>query len=196
MPVDSICPMLIMQYTFRLPADYPMATVRQRVEERRHAFDAYPGLGWKAFLIRERGAAHATDNQYAPLYLWFDPEAAVDFLKGALFAGVTNAFGWTPAVQQLILDHQAGPAAGQQPFWCTQQSVKIGGHADLRALAVNDGRPQHGLHSRWVALDPSRWVATVYELWVERPITPVRRAILYEIAYFATSTAASTKEIA
>jgi hypothetical protein len=188
--------MMMMQYTFRLPADYPMETVRQRVAERGHAFDHYPGLKWKAFLVRERGAAHATDNQYAPLYVWSDPQAATDFLKGSLFAGVTHAFGWTPAVQQLILSHSTGPADGQQPLWCTQQSVKVGGHADLRALALHDGRPQHGMHSRWVALDPSRWVATVYELWVERPFTPVRHAVLYEVAYFARSAATSTKEIA
>jgi hypothetical protein len=46
--------MIAMQYQINLPADYDMGIIRTRVARTGHLLDHYPGLGVKAFLIRER----------------------------------------------------------------------------------------------------------------------------------------------
>ena len=59
-----------MQYEITLPADYDMTVVRDRVARVGHLLDAWDGLGFKAYLMRERGVDGSPVNQYAPFYLW------------------------------------------------------------------------------------------------------------------------------
>lgn len=47
--------MQAMEYEITLPADYDMEIIRNRIATRGHLMDAYPGLGLKAYLVRERG---------------------------------------------------------------------------------------------------------------------------------------------
>ncbi len=47
-----------------------MGVIRERVATRGAAMDAFPGLGLKAYGIRERGVRGARVNEYAPFYLW------------------------------------------------------------------------------------------------------------------------------
>lgn len=68
-----------MQYEITLPADYDMGIVHERVAARGRLLDAFPGLGLKAYLVRERGADSPV-NQYAPFYLWVTPEGMNSFL--------------------------------------------------------------------------------------------------------------------
>jgi len=58
--------MFAMQYEINLPADYDMGIIRHRAETRGSTLDAFPGLGLKAYLIRERGKARSQINQYGP----------------------------------------------------------------------------------------------------------------------------------
>lgn len=76
-----------MQYEITLPADYDMGIIRTRVATKGHLLDAFPGLGLKAYLIRER-AGGSPVNQYAPFYLWRAPEGMNAFLWGAGFQGL------------------------------------------------------------------------------------------------------------
>jgi hypothetical protein len=91
--------MIAMQYEITLPADYDMQIIRDRVGTTGHLLDSYPGLGVKAFLIRQRGVDGATSNQYAPFYLWADAAGAASFLwSGVGFAAILRDFG-RPIVQ-------------------------------------------------------------------------------------------------
>jgi hypothetical protein len=56
-----------MQYEITLPAEYDMKIIRHRVATKGHLLDAFPGLGLKAFVIRERGIGGSPVNQYAPV---------------------------------------------------------------------------------------------------------------------------------
>ncbi|MFD4475235.1 DUF4865 family protein [Streptomyces sp. NPDC058471] len=87
-----------MQYEITLPADYDMGIIRNRVADKGHLLDKYPGLGAKAYLIRERGADDSPVNQYAPFYLWNTPEGMNSFLWGPGFQGIVDDFG-RPEVQ-------------------------------------------------------------------------------------------------
>jgi transposase InsO family protein len=66
---------------------------------------AFPGLGLKAYLIRERNVAASLVNQYAPFYLWASIDGRARFLWGgaaptpdrkwiADFAYIWTAEGW------------------------------------------------------------------------------------------------------
>jgi hypothetical protein len=68
--------MIVKQYTVTLPGDYDMQIIRKRVVSKGPAFDDFPGLGVKVFLIRQKNHFGAESNQYAPLYLWpsVDPQ--------------------------------------------------------------------------------------------------------------------------
>ncbi|SCD81378.1 protein of unknown function, partial [Streptomyces sp. SolWspMP-sol7th] len=54
------------QYEITLPADYDMGVIRRRVAVGGHVLDDRPGLGLKAYVIRERGVEGSPVNQYAP----------------------------------------------------------------------------------------------------------------------------------
>lgn len=44
-----------MQYEITLPADYDMGIIHDRVATRGALLDTFPGLGLKAYCVRERG---------------------------------------------------------------------------------------------------------------------------------------------
>ena len=47
--------MIVKQYVVTLPSDYDMKIIRERVATKGATFDTFPGLGIKAFTIRENG---------------------------------------------------------------------------------------------------------------------------------------------
>ena len=177
--------MLMLQYIFHLPADYPMHNIRERIASRGPSFDTLPGLGWKAFLLRESGVAGATDQQYAPLYLWPTAEAAAEFLAGPLFAGVSGAFGRPRVATPLLLRHRLD-APARPPRWCTSEHHTASSLAGLHAhVAAFDARSTDGRHSAWLALDASRWQVSCHQLWWGDEPPAALQATLYEVAHFS-----------
>ena len=85
--------MIIKQYVIDLSADYDMQIIRDRVARARDAYDGFPGLGLKAFLIRQKGRYGAPINQYAPIYLWPRVAPLWGFVAGPGFHGVAQSFG-------------------------------------------------------------------------------------------------------
>ncbi|MFJ9690938.1 DUF4865 family protein [Kitasatospora sp. NPDC101183] len=182
-----------MQYEITLPADYDMGIIRRRVAERGHLLDDHPGLGLKAYLVRERGRDGSPVNQYAPFYLWRTAEGMNGFLWGPGFRGLSADFG-RPAVRHWLgagLAHGRGgedaanneqnlndvrrPVTGHQPnpaptpTTATLDTVRLPGTADPagaveRALAeLPAAHP--ALHTAAVAVDPSRWELLRFALW-------------------------------
>ncbi|MGE3346775.1 MAG: DUF4865 family protein [Ramlibacter sp.] len=177
--------MLITQYAFTLPTDYPMQGIRERIAVRGPQFDALPGLGWKAFLVRESGVSGATDNQYAPLYLWPTAEAAGAFLAGPHFAGVAGAFGRPSVSTSILLRHHVA-ARAHRPRWCTSEHQSVPMLSQLQAhLSAFEGKTPAERHSAWLALDTSRWVLSCHQLWCEEKPPAASHASLYEVAHFS-----------
>ncbi|GAA5615049.1 DUF4865 family protein [Streptomyces platensis] len=162
-----------MQYAITLPADYDMQIIRDRVRTRGHLLDDFAGLGLKAYGIRERGVDDAPVNQYAPFYLWADPEAMNRFLLGDGFRGVVRDFG-RPAVQHWQgLFHRPGPAAGALPRAFTRRTVTLAEDADsatviAQAIAGHEElATTEGVHTTALALDPRRWELVHFTLWAD-----------------------------
>lgn len=160
-----------MNYRITLPADYDLGIIRRRVATRGHLLDAFPGLGLKAYLVRERGRHGSPVNQYAPFYLWNTAEGMNSFLWGPGFQGLAEDFG-RPAVQHGTgLAFERGPAVDITPRQASCSTWRLPfGEPPARAVgqAVVEltgaaGRP--GVHSAALAIDPHRWELLRLTLW-------------------------------
>ncbi|MFF3975386.1 DUF4865 family protein [Streptomyces sp. NPDC055808] len=155
-----------MQYEITLPADYDMEIIRKRVATRGHLLDAFPGLGLKAYLMRERGGASPV-NSYAPFYLWATPEGMNSFLWGPGFQGVVDDFG-RPRVRHWVgLGYAEGPASTSAPTAATVRRTPVPeGVEPARSVAdavAEDAAP--GVVASAVGIDPSRWELVRLTLW-------------------------------
>ncbi|MET7642901.1 DUF4865 family protein [Streptomyces sp. NPDC005426] len=134
--------MHVMQYEITLPADYHMGIIRDRVATRGHLMDAFPGLGLKAYLMRERGEDSPV-NQYAPLYLWTTPEGMNSFLRGPGFHGIVQDFG-RPDVQHWTgLSYAEGPSPAALPRSATRLRSPVApsaAPADAVGVALEESR--------------------------------------------------------
>ena len=181
--------MYAMQYPINLPADYDMQVIRDRVARNGAALDGFPGLRFKAYLIRER-AQGAPTNEYAPFYVWDDVDGMRRFLwGGAGFAGIVGSFG-RPAVQDwTVADVIDGPAHEQRPTWATKQTTRM-----LEGAVPDDAVPaaltelRAGVtdttHTAVLAVDVTAWTLTTFALHVRRP-EPGPETAAYEVLYLA-----------
>ncbi|MFD0276986.1 DUF4865 family protein [Kitasatospora sp. NPDC127111] len=159
--------MHVMQYEITLPADYDMGIIRKRVADKGHLLDACPGLGLKAYLVRERGQDGAPVNQYAPFYLWRTPEGMNAFLWGPGFRGLSRDFG-RPAVRHWLGSGLSRGPARDTPVAATRHVERLPEHTDPAeaveaALAALPDHP--ALHTAAVAVDPGRWELLRFALW-------------------------------
>lgn len=159
-----------MQYAITLPADYDMEIIRDRVATRGHLLDAFPGLGLKAYLMREREDGSPV-NQYAPFYLWATPEGMNSFLWGPGFQGIVNDFG-RPAVRHWAgLAYEEGPAHTAAPRTATRRAAPLGA-ATAPGEAVAEAVERHaeearsdGVVASALAIDPRHWELLSFTLW-------------------------------
>lgn len=87
--------MISMQYNIKLPSDYDMDIIKNRVRDNGFKTDGFQDLEMKAYLIAEKGKHGNKYNEYAPFYLWRDTEGLNQFLLGGPFNNILNSFGWT-----------------------------------------------------------------------------------------------------
>ncbi|WP_419993198.1 DUF4865 family protein [Streptomyces boninensis] len=157
-----------MQYEITLPADYDMGIIRERVAAKGHLLDGFRGLGFKAYLIRERGVGGSPVNAYAPFYVWRTAEGMNSFLWGDGFRGIIRDFG-RPVVQHWTgVGHERGPEYGRAPRSAAiARRYLTGGEDPASAIevALGGGATVPGLHSATVAIDPRHWELIRLTLW-------------------------------
>jgi len=154
--------MQAMQYVIKLPADYDMAVIRHRVATRAAALDGFPGLGLKAYLIR--------DKQYAPFYLWNDPDGMNRFLWTGGFRGIVTDFG-RPTVRHWIGLAYAAGSRSELPTTATRHVIAVPEDVDPQRFvteAVEHLDPT-GSYCTALAVDPDRWELVRFTLWAGEP---------------------------
>lgn len=192
-----------MQYTITLPADYDMTVIRRRVAAKGSLLDDFPGLGLKAFLIRERGSDGSPVNEYAPFYLWNDTVGLGRFLwGGAGFGGIVAAFG-RPTVRHWIgAAAAAGPdLSGGTARTAVRSTAAVPDGADpvetmARAMAELPALADApGLHSAAVALDPHHWEVVRFSLWTDAAPAPAELpGDRYQVLHLSTPGVAELTE--
>ncbi|MFI7385424.1 DUF4865 family protein [Streptomyces sp. NPDC049813] len=163
--------MYAMQYEITLPAAHDMGLIRARVAARGHLLDDFPGLGIKAYLMRERGVGGSPVNQYAPFYLWNSPRAMNSFLWGSGFQGIVQDFG-RPSVRHWTgVAYEEGRAASGPVRTAVRRRTPIAEDAELPALmaaSVDDTArlaAADGAVLAATAVDPDRWQLVTFSLW-------------------------------
>ncbi|WP_425837715.1 DUF4865 family protein [Streptomyces fractus] len=178
-----------MQYEITLPADYDMDIIRGRVATRGHALDDFPGLGVKAYLMRERGVDDSPVNQYAPFYLWKSPAGMNSFLWGPGFQGIVADFG-RPVVQHWTgVAYEEGAAATAPARTAVRQRTPIEAGADLPKLtaeAVEDTAQlaqEQGVLFAASAIDPRTWELLTFSVWEHD--TPKAPGARYQVLHLS-----------
>lgn len=182
--------MLAMQYSFVLPADYDMAVIRQRIADKGHLLDHFPGLGFKAYLSAERrgGRLSTRHNLYAPFYLWNHSDGMNAFLGSSGFVALTQAFGW-PVIQMWSAWHAHVSPDATQAICASRDIVAIPPYTDLdelrqqeRQLAQNDIAA--GALATVSAFEPTQWNLIRFRLWGELRAELVRdHRQLYDVGH-------------
>ena len=135
--------MNLLQYSFTLVPSYRMDAIRERVAAKRHLLDGLPGLRWKAWMLSEPLPGRSQPLTYAPVYLFDDANAVVAFLRGDIYKGVTDAFGWTMPMH--------GPAMGDatvalgEARSCSVHTTPLFDHAALRSATEGPAPPADAL---------------------------------------------------
>ncbi|TLS39882.1 DUF4865 family protein [Streptomyces montanus] len=160
-----------MQYELTLPADYDMEIIRRRVSRIGHLLDDWGGLGFKTYLMRERGVDGSPVNQYAPFYLWNTVEGMNSFLWGGAFQGLVGDFG-RPSVRQWTgLAYTEGVSAGSTAEVAVRRRRQIQEGVELSEVmeeAVREAERLATLEGAVCAaavVDPGRWELVHFSLW-------------------------------
>ncbi len=163
--------MRAMQYEITLPADYDMGIIRHRVASKGHLLDAFAGLGFKAYLMRERGKDGSPVNQYAPFYCWNTAAGMNSFLWGPGFQQLADDFG-RPVVQHWsVLAYEDTGAPAVTPWTAVRHRQPIPATSRLPELAeqlADEARRSvrhDGAMSALTAIDPRTWEAVHFSLW-------------------------------
>ncbi|MFF8032907.1 DUF4865 family protein [Streptomyces sp. NPDC016626] len=160
-----------LQYRLTLPADYDMGIVRDRVARRGHLLDAWPGLGVKAYLVRERRVHGSPVNQYAPFYLWNTVAGMNAFLWGGGFQGIADDFGRPPVRQWTGLAHEEGAAADDPAVVAVlhrrpvPDGVPVGEVAEEAVRECARLAGADGAVLAAAAVDTGRWELVHFSLW-------------------------------
>ena len=184
--------MYAMQYELTLPADYDMEIIRKRVRNGGPRTDGFPGLGIKAYLIRERGVDGSPVNQYAPFYVWRDISGMKEFLwGGGWFTRIVEDFGRPPVRHWTGVDFRPGPAGATTPVYATKHLEPLAPGVDpaepVRAAREELGDLLPGVHSVALAVDPRQWELVRFTLWTETP--PESAGTRYQLLHLSTGSA-------
>ncbi|MEV6025642.1 DUF4865 family protein [Streptomyces sp. NPDC052036] len=160
-----------MQYELTLPADYDMGIVRSRVSRVGHLLDDWAGLGFKTYLIRERGVHGSIVNQYAPFYLWNTIEGMNTFLWTGAFQGLVDDFG-RPVVRQWTgLAYEEGVAAGSPAVVAVRGRERVPDGVGLSETMADVVRETERLAAAdgavlaAAAVDTRGWEVVRFSLW-------------------------------
>ncbi|MEU6844263.1 DUF4865 family protein [Streptomyces sp. NPDC046716] len=168
-----------MQYEITLPADYDMGIIRERVAAKGHLLDDFPGLGVKAYLMRERGVLGSPVNQYAPFYLWNTAEGMNSFLWGPGFQGIVRDFG-RPVVQHWTgVAYAQGAAADGRARVAVCERTPVAAAVHLPDLVADAARrtaqlaTEEGVLYAASGIDPRTWELLTFSVWEHaEPRTP------------------------
>ncbi|MEU2560906.1 DUF4865 family protein [Streptomyces longispororuber] len=179
-----------LQYDITLPADYDMGVIRDRVAAKGHLLDDFPGLGFKAYLVRERGLDGSPVNQYAPFYLWNTAAGMNSFLWGPGFQGLCDDFG-RPAVRHwTVLGYEAGGAVDAEPKTAVRYRAPLPEGArttDIAAGLLDEAAIVScldGAVGAVVAVDPRHWEAVTFSLWAHEE--PAQRGEVFRVLHCST----------
>lgn len=159
--------MLAMQYSMRLPQNFDIQSVYDRVSSRRPLFVDLPGLAHKFYLYDH------VDHVYAPLYIWRDHQAAHQFLMEDLFSGFVDTFGRPRVRTWNVLEFDYGKA-GISPRYACSSLDKVDPGQNLQKIAQMESQRHQrmlcadNLFANLILLDTDRWELARFSFWADQ----------------------------
>jgi len=159
--------MLAMQYSVRLPQEYDLDKVYDRVAARGPKFKGHPGLKHKFYLYDHE------EHIYAPMYIWENSASAREFLMNQLFTDVVQDFGRPRVRSWQILEFDYGPSSLEGSSMVAEMD-KVCDKDNLIEVRNREKNlhknmlNKEGLFANMVLLDPDRWEIARCSLWSRR----------------------------
>lgn len=180
--------MISMQYSFVLPADYDMSVIDHRIAEKGSMTDGFPGLVFKAYLSARKGERGASDNRYAPFYLWDGPAGMNDFLSGSGFVALTQSFGWPSVATWSVWHAELAPGIEHARF-ATCERQAIAPHTRLEQLRAAETAlarscvTEHKALASVAGYEPTTWTLVRFRLWEDLPPDLADGAAVYRVGH-------------
>lgn len=187
--------MIAMNYRFVLPADYDMAVIRQRIASKGHLLDGFPELEFKAYLYADIHSQTwpATQNVYAPFYLWQGTGGMRQFLCGSGFAVLQGDFGRPDVLSWIPLCQHVSTSVQQARFAVRELSAippsRPLAELEQQQLQWLGEQQQRGALASISAFDPQRWQLLRFTLWAA-PLALYSQQEGYEVGYLTQGQAA------
>ena len=189
--------MHVIQYGTHLPADYDMRHFREIVARNGHLLDHRGGVGFKAYLMRERGSLGSPVNYYGSFYVWTDTAAMAHFLVGGgAYERIVRGLHRLPVETWLPLACVPGRARSMNPRYATRRISQIPAHVDLdddglglkrfveeACISLGALASRDDLHTAVLALDPASWRLVWFECTVEAPVATGDDCEHYEVLH-------------
>lgn len=159
--------MLAMQYSMRLPQNFDVQSVYERVSSRSPLFANLPGLSHKFYLYDHE------EHFYAPLYIWQDHQAAHQFVMEDLFSGFVDTFGRPRVRTWNVLEFDYGQADIVPKFVCSSLD-KVDPNNNLQQMADTESlRHQRllcarNIYANLILLDTDRWELARFSFWANK----------------------------
>jgi hypothetical protein len=165
--------MIAMQYSFTLPADYDMSIIDRRIRDKGPLLDGFPDLAFKAYLSARKGEFGASENLYAPFYLWQRPEGASEFLCSAGFAALTHSFGWPQVKTWIVWQADVSGHIADAEF-ATREIRRTEPYAPLTEIRKRESDEvkadsNQGALASVAGFEPTSWTRIRFKLWHEMP---------------------------
>lgn len=192
--------MIVMQYSFTLPANYDMQIIRNRITENGHKLNGFPQLIFKGYLysIKEnRELGPGKENQYAPFYLWESNEGMISFLANPGYKQLEQDFG-RPRINYGIPIIYSKEETLTSAKYLKREVIHIPKDSniadiieqekslDIHALTTADNKPVAYISS----LNPEQWRLTRWTFWSSytterKEITGALSSDWFHIGYLA-----------
>ncbi|RBP85133.1 DUF4865 family protein [Marinomonas rhizomae] len=192
--------MIVMQYSFTLPANYDMETIRNRITENGHKLNGFPQLIFKGYLYSIRNDNELDspkENQYAPFYLWENDEGMISFLANQGYHQLEQDFG-RPKICYGIPITYSKKASLKTAKYLKKEIIPISRDSKIADIIEqeksSDIHTLTGTDNKLVAsissLNPEQWLLTRWTFWTSqtvdtKEITGVLSRDWFHIGYLA-----------
>ncbi|MBN3490145.1 DUF4865 family protein [Acholeplasma equirhinis] len=158
--------MLISQYKIKLPSDYNMEIIKNRVKQNGFKTDGFYGLNFKLYMISEKGKNGNEFNSYAPLYFWKDTEGLNKFLFDGFYDNILGSFGWQEVVTFIPLLNNLQKILNQDIKYLCELEGDILPNSTLKQVKLELMEELKEIKdlSYIVCYNPTNWTYKVYVL--------------------------------
>ncbi|MDO4667550.1 MAG: DUF4865 family protein [Streptococcus sp.] len=158
--------MQAMQYNIKLPTDYDMNIIRERVKKTGGLMDGFEDLFFKAYLISERSNKQLY-NSYCPLYVWKNTSGMTKFIFDGYFDNILNSFGWQNIEIGVTSSVELSDNFDTSKF-VTLEVLDIEPSRSLKEFTIHEAL-QDGENGKVVIYNPDKWKKNIFTFYSNKP---------------------------